>query len=109
MFSNKFTNAFEKYEKYLEFLHVTDQRVYTNYPLVLKCEILLGDHPSEYKDSVKLVETLIEFVDHIAKNVKLPARALEKAKKLRQVEEKKREKVRYNLSKHFFFVLDIHS
>ena len=93
VFSNKFTNAFEKYEKYLEFLHVTDQRVYTNYPLVLKCEILFGDHPSEYKDSVKLVETLIELVDHIAKNVKLPARALEKAKKLRQVEEKKREKV----------------
>lgn len=96
VFTNKYISAFEKYEKYLEFLHITDQRVYTNYPLVLKCEILLGDHPNEYKNSVKLVETLIELVDHVAKTVKLPARALEKAKKLREVEEKKREKVTFD-------------
>jgi hypothetical protein len=94
VFTKKFSNALEKYEKYLEFLHVTDQRVYTNYPLVLKAEILLGDTPAEYKNSVDLVKTLLELVDHIAKNVKLSAKSLEKASKLREVEEKKKNKVR---------------
>lgn len=94
VFTKKFMNGFEKYEKYLEFLHVTDQRVYTNYPLVLKGEILLGDSPSEYKDSVALLGLILELIDHIAKPVKLPSRVLEKAKKLREVEEKKREKVK---------------
>lgn len=94
VFPKRFSNAFEKYEKHLEFLHVTDQRVYTNYPLVLKCEILMGEHPNEFADSVKLLEVLIDLVDHIAKPIKLPSRVLEKAKKLREAEEKKREKVR---------------
>ncbi len=93
VFPRKFTNAFEKYEKFLEFLHVTDQRVYTNYPLVLKCEILMGDSPAEYSESVKLLEIIIDLVDHIAKPLKLPSRVLEKAKKLREAEEKKKEKV----------------
>lgn len=94
VFTKKFTNALEKYEKYLEFLHVTDQRVYTNYPLVLKAEILLGDTPAEYKNSVDLVKTLLELVDHIAKNVKLSAKSMEKSKKLREAEEKNKVKVR---------------
>lgn len=59
----------------------------------MKAEILLGDKPSEYKESVQLIEVLLELVDHIATNVKLPARVLEKAKKNREVEEKKKEKV----------------
>lgn len=97
--NKRFSNAFEKYEKFLEFLHITDQRVYTNYPLVLKAEILLGDTPAEYKESVKLVEVLLELVDHIATNVKLPPRVMEQAKKNREVEEKKREKVRVDKSR----------
>lgn len=96
VFTKKFSNAFEKYEKYLEFFHVTDQRVYTNYPLVLKAEILLGDSPSEFQNSVDLVKTLIELVDHICSNVKLSPKSLEKANKLREVEEKKRELVSNN-------------
>lgn len=89
----RFSNAFQKYEKYLEFLHITDQRVYTQYPLVLKAEIHLGDSPAEFKESVKLLEVLLELVDHVATVVKLPARVLDIAKKNRVVEEKKREKV----------------
>lgn len=93
VFPRRFSDAFKKYEKYLEFLHVTDQRVYTNYPLVLKAEILMGDNPKEFANSVALLEILIDLVDHIAKPLKLPSRVLEKAKKLREAEEKKREKV----------------
>lgn len=59
----------------------------------MKAEILLGDKPSEYKQSVELVEILLELVDHIATNVKLPARVMERAKKNRELEEKKKEKV----------------
>ena len=90
--SKKFSNAFVKFEKFLEFLHITDQQVYTKNPLVLKAEILLGD-PSEFEQSVKLVEVLLELVDHIATNVKLPARVLDLAKKNRAAEEKKKQQV----------------
>jgi hypothetical protein len=92
--STKFTSILEKYEKYLEFLHFTDQKVYTNNPLVLKAEIYIGDSPAEFKNSVELVEALLELVDHIATNVKLPTRILDKAKKNRKGEEKKRQQVR---------------
>lgn len=90
--SNKVTSAIVKYEKYLEFLHITDQKVYTKYDLVLKAEILFGENEEEYKESAKLIEMVLDLVDHIANNVKLPERVLDQAKKNRSAEEKKREK-----------------
>lgn len=90
--SNKVTSAIIKYEKYLEFLHITDQKVYTNYNLVLKAEIFFGENEEEYKESAKLIEMVLDLVDHIVNNVKLPERVLDQAKKNRSAEEKKREK-----------------
>ena len=92
IFSKKFVNILTKYEKHLEFLHITDQRVYTNNSLVLKAEINLGDHPSEYKDSVKLFEGLIELVDHIVTSVRLPTGVIEKARKKRTEDQKVKNK-----------------
>ena len=88
VFSNKVLNAILKYEKYLEFLHITDQKVYTNYNLVLKAEIFFGETAEEYAESAKLIEMLLDLVDHIATNVKLPERVLDQAKKNRSAEEK---------------------
>jgi hypothetical protein len=90
VFSRKFVNILIKYEKYLEFLHITDQKVYTNNGLVLKCEINMGDHPSEFEHSVKLLEAMIELVDHIVTNVKLPSRVVEKAMKVRGQEQRQK-------------------
>lgn len=94
VFTNKLMKLLEAGSKYLEFLHITDQRVYTAYPVVLKAEINLGDSPADYKTSAKVVELLLELVDHIANNVRLPDRVLQKAKKNRAAEEKKREQER---------------
>ena len=92
VFSKKFVNLLTKYEKYLEFLHITDQRVYTNNPLVLKAEIRLGDRPAEYENSINLFQALIELVDHIVTNVKLPTQVIEKARKKRTEEQKQKNK-----------------
>uniref|UniRef100_A0A7S3JIM0 Coiled-coil domain-containing protein 47 n=1 Tax=Euplotes harpa TaxID=151035 RepID=A0A7S3JIM0_9SPIT len=92
MLNSKLVAGLTKYEKYIEFLHITDQQVYTNYPLVLKAEILFGDSPAEYNDSVKVIELILDLVDFVATAVKLPARVLDVAKKNRSAEDKKKEK-----------------
>ena len=90
--SNKIIASVIKLQKYIEFLHITDQKVYTQYNLVLKAEILFGDKPSEYKESAKCIDLILDIVDQVATNVKLPERILDLTKKNRSAEVKKREK-----------------
>lgn len=90
IFTKKLVNLFIKYEKYLEFLHITDQKVYTNNPLVLKAEFFLGDSGNEYEHSAKLLEAILELVDHIAMNAAFPTKVIEKARQKR-LEQKKAE------------------
>ena len=90
--SSKIADGLIKNEKYFDFLHITDQKVYSQYSLVLKAEVLFGDKPREYRNSAKCVELILDIVDYVASSIKFPERILELTKSNRSEDIKKREK-----------------
>ena len=72
-----------KYSAYIEQIHITDQRGYLNYPLLLQAEIKIGGTPESIEINKKILQMLFHICDKAA-NLKLTQVARSKAEKNRK-------------------------
>ena len=90
VFPNKVTDVIAKYSKYIHMIHITDQKCYSAYPLVLKICLLSGETKESMDDSAKVFKFVVNtFIDHLA-NIKLTGAAKDAAKRNRSADEKKK-------------------
>ncbi len=79
-------------DKYLESLHITDQKAYNNYPLWLKASLYLdASSPESMQQVSKLLKAIFSIVDR-AVTLRLSKDNRSKAEKNRKVVEKQKQK-----------------
>lgn len=79
-------------ETHIQDIHITDQKVYNNYPLWLKATINIDTSSEEkLKESARLVKLIFQIIDK-AVTLRLTGKAKEKADKVRKQVEKAKQK-----------------
>lgn len=68
-------------------LHITDQKVYSNFPLMLRAVFNIDSNPEKLQDIVKLTRAIFMMIDRIA-SLRLSKEARSKAEKNRKEVEK---------------------
>ena len=76
-------DSLAKYAPFINQIHLTDQRGYLNYPLVLQAEIKVSDSREGLEAAEKLLKLFLLIADKAA-NLKLSAGARQKAEKNRK-------------------------
>lgn len=88
-FSQQVIDSIIKNSSSIHVLHLTDQKCYSPYSLVLKVGLNIGETKETHENAAKLFNSVItQFVDSFAK-VQLSAQAINTSKKNREADEKK--------------------